>query len=232
MSAVASPEDATEIRPLLTHCAGTGRQVMITTALGQSVKGKFSFMGADRVQFEVPAEGLPAELLARSSCVVHFGAGNSSHVFVVPVLSIEKGGAGAPSTLSTEIPGHIQSVQQRNTYRVPVLDAGMIAAAVVKGEKTRTGRPIDVSMAGLQIAFPIDRDPEMKVGTMHLFILAAAGHRLRIAGEVRRSERRDNEVRYGVFFKDLMTADGSMEAPPDLRRIVIFLERVWIKKQR
>jgi len=205
---------------------------MITTALGASVKGNFSYISADNVQFTIPSEGVPKELLARSTCVVHFGAGNSSHMFVARVVSLTRGAPGAPMTLATSVPTELSSVQQRNTYRVPVVEPGMLAVAVLVSGKPRSGRAIDVSMAGVQLAFPGASDPCLKLGESYSFLMSCAGQRLRIPGEVRRVGKVDGEARYGVFFIDLLKKDGTMKCPADLRRIVNFLERAWIKNRR
>ncbi len=161
-----------------------------------------------------------------SRCCVVFSQQNQSKVFLATVKDCIKPEASTRPLVVLSRVSDIATGESRAAWRVPLRRDSKLSVRVVDEDK-RVWRPeaVDISLTGMLIKFPRDKDPDLDVGAWVGLELKLNKHEVKLPADVR---RRDGQT-YGLFFPyDLH--GGEITTSETLRRVVNELERQWLNR--
>jgi CheY-like chemotaxis protein len=114
---------------------------------------------------------------------------------------------------------------RRRAFRVPVAtEAGLRLTAAPAGGRAHPARAVDISFTGLLLETDEKDDPGWPVGAELLVELQTG----RLAAKIPALVHRQQGRRYALVFPSVV-AGGDIDPPDALRRVVLELERFWIR---
>jgi len=215
-----------QVDSALRRCCAYRRPAIISSVeTPAAFPGYFSDLDGDRLILTLALPGFEAFFKPASKCLVTFLHRSRSCVFVTSVRSLTKdSGTG---DLVVDTPAMISKVEMRRFFRVPVSrDTDLKLRIVTEDGGVWDARCIDVSMAGMLVAFPEDQYPALAVGDALQLKVDYRGEPTTIHAEVRRRHGR----RVGVFFPAIYH-EGHLQPPDELSTVVKFVEREWRAKR-
>ncbi len=219
-------DDDREIAAVLRRCCAHRTPAIIASVeTPAAFPGFFTELNGGRLVMTVTLPGYEVFFQPASKCLVTFLATSRSFVFVTsvrtPAVDAQRG------DLTMDRPAVLSKVEMRRFFRVPVSRETSLALKVFTDDGgVWDARCVDVSMAGMLMAFPDDPSPELMVGDPLRIEVIYQGHPTPIRAEVRRRHGR----RVGVYFPDTYR-EGHLDPPDDVATMVKFLEREWRRRR-
>lgn len=116
---------------------------------------------------------------------------------------------------------------RRESFRVPlVFNHDLVVKVKCAGREYET-KPVDISMAGLQIELAPDSPLQLSLESQLVVHLELEEDSVQLDGVVRRV----HEGKIGIFFPDCMKG-GTMAPPHEMRLMVMNLQRSWMQYNR
>lgn len=198
---------------------------------GRVRRGQFLEMDAETVALTLEEEFYevdPQGPSPRSRCCVTFHTQGRTCAFIAFERTFHPGGPDCLPTVILTLPAELAS-ETRNAFRVPVLpESGLILRVRKAGRPVRMARPVDVSLAGVLVAFPAWEDPQFLVDEEVTLFLERDAVVLQLAAAVRRRSEEGDEVYYGFYFDPVANGSTSERA---LNAMVRGVERFWIQNR-
>jgi len=207
----------TEFHSVLEHvCTYSAPVVVLTTSTARSLRGRFPSLTSNGVHIDLDAADLdPEELGMLTACVVTFGRGGATYVFLSNVTR-EPGTPGRPAgRLTLARPRHIVRGEARSTSRVPVARRASLEVTLLQGEgRSVSLQPVDISLTGMLVSFK-GTNAKMAVGETGWIRLRLRDTEVTVSAQARAV----NGHRVGLFFPDSLRGDDL--APPEPLRDLI-----------
>jgi hypothetical protein len=112
---------------------------------------------------------------------------------------------------------------RRDAFRVPVVRPGDLTCCVTAGDVRFEGRPANISMTGMYVRKRASDPIDLQIGDEVEVALRSGGEFTQLAAVVRRLGRDG----YGLFFP-CSIKNRVIDPPPEIRRIVMELQRRWM----
>lgn len=223
--------DEEAVRNLLSDCCQSRVTAMVTwPALNQIRWFYFEAITGDGLVLRTVPASAPIKARPASSCSVTFMV----NACVVVFATTEKRRADDlhdERSVLLEIPAQV-SMEGRRIFRVPVPPT--FQDLVVRCSRQDRPLPgasvVDISAAGIQLAFTYADDPLLEVDDAVSVDLRLGSHVARVEGLVRRSVRGPDDVRFGILFCNALNGFAAA-ADQDLNAIVRALERTWLTER-
>jgi hypothetical protein len=191
---------------------------------GVVCKARFASHVVTTITFDVSDELETAHL--GQVCAISFAHGEKPLLFLTTVVDYCERQPGRPAQLVVSLPSVIVGVEKRGTFRVRVVDPahGLDLEVTTEDGKTWSPRLVDLSLTGMQIAFPT-REPELTVYSRVNVLLRLK--KTDLCCQLRGVVRRRDGKRYGLFFPEAVRG-GEICPPEALRKLVEAVEQLWM----
>ena len=121
-------------------------------------------------------------------------------------------------------PTNALSAKGRSVFRIPLIeDHGLEVRVVLDEGRAVVADGVDISIAGTQVQFPPEEDPQLRVGDVVGIELCHGLRSIQLNGLVRRRA----DAGYGFSFPGCMT-EGELSPRPELQEMVAILQRHWL----
>lgn len=116
---------------------------------------------------------------------------------------------------------------RRESFRVPLVFNHDLVVKVTCAGREYVSKPIDISMAGVQIELGSDCPMQLRLESQVVVYMELGEDNVQLDGVVRRV----HEGKVGIFFPDCMKG-GTMAPPHEMRLMVMDLQRSWMQYNR
>jgi hypothetical protein len=193
-----------------------------------SCSGVFAAASADGVTLVIDPDAEEVCFESLSRCLVSFADMNGINAFFAQVRALEhEQDSEKAALLQLLLPSQILSTECRSVFRVPVVPDHDLHVQLTTGDgRTWPVAPVDISMGGILISFPVGEDPGLGIGAQLTVQLCLGKEAMSLAGTV--CHRRSRH--YGLFFRDTLRR-GEIVPCASLRAIVKQLETHWLQRR-
>jgi hypothetical protein len=220
---------ASERAFLVTCCDMATHAVVTWPELGIVRRVTFSKVDDDQLHMAITNDaGVPYVCRPRTQCVV-------SYYYLDRIVCFtgyeESRGAGQrPELLVLRMPTQL-AVEGRTRFRIPILPKLELTVTVhANGQAHRVPQPVDISVAGMMLAFPRERDPGLQADELISLELSLEGANHRVPCTIRNRIVRPEDVRYGVLFHN--GSNGfDYDQDRELNDTIMGIERFWARNR-
>ncbi len=214
---------------LVTCCDGSVPALITWPELGIIRQVTFSMVDGDEIRFRIAADsGVPYKCRPRTQCVVSFFFRDRTAAFIGYEEVLASGNRS--DTMVLRMPTQL-AVEGRTRFRIPILPKlGLVLEVVHENHRITVPEPIDISVAGVMLAFPKATDPGLPTDQELGLILELEGDSFRVPISVRQRQVRPGDVRYGCLFHNGhngFTYDQDVE----LNDLIMGIERYWARNR-
>ncbi len=217
-------------RAFLVTCCEESTAASITwPELGLMRRATFYRADGDQLHMTVTNDaGKPYECKPRTQCVVSFFYRDRTGCFIAYEES--KGAGQRPELVVLRMPTQI-AVEGRTRFRIPILPKLELKVAVIhEGRRSEVPEAIDISVAGMMLAFTKDLDPGLRADTDVQVELSLEKTSFRVPCTVRNRIVRPSDVRYGMLFHN--GSNGfDYENDMDLNDMIMGIERFYVRNR-
>ncbi len=217
-------------RSFLLLCCDTETSATVTwPELGVIRRASFYRIDGDQLHLTISNDGgTPYECKPRTQCVVSFFQRDRTACFIAYEES--KGAGQRPELMVLRMPTQL-AVEGRTRFRIPILPKLELTVAVIhEGRSIRVPESIDISVAGMMIAFGRDRDPGLTPDSQVQLELSLEDARFRVPCTVRNRIVRPADVRYGLLFHNGSNGfDYENDGP--LNDMIMGIERFYVRNR-
>lgn len=218
-------------RAFLVTCCDTRTSATITwPELGLMRKAQFYRVDGEQLHLTITNDlGKPYECKPRTQCVVSFFYRDRAACFIAYEKS--KGAGQRPGLVVLRLPTQI-AVEGRTRFRIPILpQLELVVAVVHEGRRITVPESIDISLAGMMIAFPKDLDPGMRADTIVQVELGLEGQSYRVPCTIRNRIERPMDTRYGLLFHNVANGfDYEHDGP--LNDMIMGIELFYVRNRQ
>ncbi len=183
------------------------------------MQATFVSLSKDNACFELLKRPV-VNLTPLSMCYVAFSNLHCTGAFTSKVCSYQF------PELSLSMPRQVSVAKARTASRVPIdVDSELSVRVKTMDSIVWLAQAIDISLAGIQIAFDEEPKPDLAVGAQLDVELRYHDNALRLDGVIR---RKAEGGRYGLFFPSCVVR-GDVQPPVALRQIVNDMEQAWLR---
>ena len=217
-------------RAFMVTCCDSSTQGTVTwPELGIMRRVQFYAVDGDQLHLTVTNDlGKPYECKPRTQCVLSFFFRDRAACCIAYEES--KGAGQRPELVVLRLPTQI-AVEGRTRFRIPILPKLELAVAVIhEGRRIKVPEAIDISVAGMMIAFPKDRDPGLQAGQLVQVELSHDGASYRVPCAIRNRIVRTTDVRYGILFHN--GSNGfDYDLDSELNDMIMGIERFYVRNR-
>ncbi len=217
-------------RGFLVTCCDDGTHAIITwPELGVIRRAQFYRVDGDQLHMTVTNDGgTPYDCKPRTQCVVSFFYRDRACCFIAYEES--KGAGQRAELVVLRLPTQL-AVEGRTRFRIPILPKLELSVAVIhEGRRVKVPESIDISVAGMMIAFSKDADPGMQADTQIDVELSLEGDSYRVPCTVRNRIVRPDGIRYGILFHN--GSNGFDYAQDmELNDMIMGIERFYVRNR-
>jgi hypothetical protein len=214
---------------MVTCCASNTQGTVTWPELGIVRRVQFYAIDGDQLHLTVTNDlGKPYECKPRTQCVVSFFYSDRA---VCCIAYEESKGAGQrPELVVLRLPTQI-AVEGRTRFRIPILPKLELSVAVIhEGRRIKVPDAIDISVAGMMVSFPKDRDPGLRAEQVVQFELSMEGASYRVPCTIRNRIVRPADVRYGILFHN--GSNGfDYDLDSELNDMIMGIERFYVRNR-
>jgi hypothetical protein len=221
--------DANE-RAFLVTCCDSGTQGIVTWPdLGVIRRVSFYRVDGDQLHLTVTNDGgTPYDCKPRTQCVVSFFYRDRAACFIAYEES--KGAGQRAELVVLRMPTQI-AVEGRTRFRIPILPKLELKVALIHdNRRIRVPESIDISVAGMMLAFPREIDPGLAAEQGTQVELTLEGDSYRVPCTIRNRIVRTTDVRYGILFHN--GSNGfDYEHDTELNDMIMGIERFYVRNR-
>lgn len=125
--------------------------------------------------------------------------------------------------------------ERRTAFRIPValIEGHSLQVHAFDGQgRSWPGRPVDLSISGMLVAFPKTDSPPFRFGSRLTLTLGLDKTEVSLPAVVNRVVDMGAEQGYGVFFPEVLDKRGLLDPPAEFHRIVNRMEKKWLDQRR
>lgn len=217
-------------RSFLLLCCDTETSATVTwPELGVIRRASFYRIDGDQLHLTISNDGgTPYECKPRTQCVVSFFQRDRTACFIAYEES--KGAGQRPELMVLRMPTQL-AVEGRTRFRIPILPKLELTVAVIhEGRSIRVPESIDISVAGMMLAFPREIDPGLAAEQGTQVELTLEGDSYRVPCTIRNRIVRTTDVRYGILFHN--GSNGfDYEHDTELNDMIMGIERFYVRNR-
>lgn len=217
-------------RAFLVTCCDSGAHGIVTwPELGIIRRVTFYRIDGDQLHLTVTNDGgQPYDCKPRTQCVVSFFYRDRAACFIAYEES--KGAGQRPELVVLRMPTQI-AVEGRTRFRIPILPKLELKVALVhENRRIRVPESIDISVAGMMLAFPRESDPGLAAEQTVPVELTHDGNSYRVPCTIRNRIVRTTDVRYGILFHN--GSNGfDYEHDTELNDMIMGIERFYVRNR-
>ena len=217
-------------RAFLVTCCDESIAGTITWAeLGEVRRVRFRRVDGDQLHLVVDNDGgTPYECRPRTQVVVSYFYRDRAACFVAYEES--KGAGQRQELVVLRIPTQI-AVEGRTRFRIPILPKLELTVALIhENRRIRVPHAIDISIAGMMLAFTKDMDPGLEADHQTHVELSLEGDTYRVPCTIRNRIVRPSETRYGILFHN--GSNGfDFEQDTELNDMIMGIERYYVRNR-
>jgi len=217
-------------RAFLVMCCDNSTPCTITwPELGVIRRANYYRVDGDQLHLTVTNDGgTPYDCRPRTQVVVSFFFSDRTACFIAYEES--KGAGQRPELVVLRLPTQL-AVEGRTRFRIPILPKLELSVAVIhEGRRIRVPESIDISVAGVMLAFPRDVDPGLQADSTVEVELSHEDHSYKVPCTIRNRIVRTTDVRYGMLFH---TGSNGFDYDLDteLNDLIMGIERFYVRNR-
>jgi len=220
-----------EERTLIVTCCGESTPAAVTwPQQGNIRQATFSRVDGDQLIMDLAggADQEPYECRPRTQCVVSFFYRDRIGSFI----GYEEPYAAGRSAdrLALRMPTQL-AIEGRTRFRIPILPKlGLVLHVVHDGRRVKVPEPVDISVAGIMLAFSTSTDPALQAAEVLPLSMELEGESFHVPISVRARIVRPTQVRYGCIFHN--GANGyDYDQDRELSEMIMGIERYWARNR-
>ncbi len=191
------------------------------------MRGKFTALNSREIRVDLfgrPPDDKSFALL--SACVVNFGRGNKTYLFLANVIGQPMPTADGGTRIRLSYPDDLLHGEVRRAFRIPIDKLTDLQASLSLRSQRRIALiPLDIGYVGMRAEFVGRKDWQAEeVDSVHLSL-----HEEQIKLRVEVRQERDRQL--GMFFPGVMKQDD-LNPPKPLHTIIKTLESEWLRQRR